>query len=316
MTTAHLRPGTEDDTAGADLGGFDLNLLVVLGALLRQRNITHAGTDLRMSQLATSRALARLRQFYNDDLLVRHSRSFELTPLANRLFPKVAAVLRSIDRIFSGRAPAPGRFAVAMPDHLALLLAGSLAGYFRQVSPATVFFPVTGMNQVLAQLENGQIDLALGLVADTPVGFFCRNLPEIPALCLCRKGHAAMDGRISHRELGRFLSIRVGASTGTGFGEVFDGLEAMRPPARETITVPDIHTAASLVRDTDAILVLPSPSARYLSVRYELDTFVPAGRGKVPVYQVAMIWHERWHRNGIHAGVRSLVAAHVLGDNA
>ena len=108
------------------------------------------------------------------------------------------------------------------------------------------------------------------------------------------------------------MSIRVGPSYNTGFGELHDGLEAIRPSGTETLTVPDIHTAARLVQDTDAILVLPVPSARYLASRYRLETFVPKKGAPPPNYQVALIWHERWHRSSIHAGVRSIIAAHVL----
>jgi len=161
-------------------------------------------------------------------------------------------------------------------------------------------------------LEGGQVDLALGIADDAPTGFYCRTLPAIPSLCLCRRSHNVLRERISYAELGRFLSIRIGSSYNTGFGEVYDGLETLRPPGRETLTVPDIHTAARLVQDTDAVLVLPAPSARYLSSRYPLETFTPSKGADLPTYQVSLIWHERWHRNSIHAGVRSMIASHVL----
>ena len=78
------------------------------------------------------------------------------------------------------------------------------------------------------------------------------------------------------------------------------------------MTVPDIHTAARLVQETDAVLVLPGSSARFLASRYGLDTFVPAKGTPPPAYQVSLIWHERWHRNSIHTGVRSMIASYVL----
>ena len=49
---------------------FDMNLLVVLDALLTERNITRAGERLFLSQSATSGALARLREYFDDQLLV------------------------------------------------------------------------------------------------------------------------------------------------------------------------------------------------------------------------------------------------------
>ena len=53
-----------------DLRGFDLNLLVALDALLRERSVTNAGRRVHLSQSAMSGALARLRHAFNDELLV------------------------------------------------------------------------------------------------------------------------------------------------------------------------------------------------------------------------------------------------------
>lgn len=314
MTMSLALQGSGDDSI--DMSAVDLNLLVVLNALLKFRNITHAGNEVRLSQPATSRALSRLREIFADDLLIRQNRLFELTPLAEKLAPKVAAALENIGTIFSNRAPPLERFCLAMPDHLALLLVGHLNSYFREVSPTTVFMPSVGFSNVLGQLENGQLDLALGLADDAPPGFYCRALPPIMSLCLSRRGHAALNSRIAYADLKRFLSIRIGVGHNPAFGDFYDGVEALRPRGGETLTVPDIHTAARLVQDTDAVLVLPAPSARYLAARYQLQTFVPTKGGPVPAYNVSLIWHERWHRNSIHAGVRSMIAAHVLENGA
>jgi len=56
------------------LSSIDLNLLVVLRALLRERHVTRAASSVGLSQSATSHALARLRELCDDPLLVRHGR--------------------------------------------------------------------------------------------------------------------------------------------------------------------------------------------------------------------------------------------------
>jgi len=80
------------------LGGTDLNLLVALKVLLEEGNVTRAGKRLQMSQPAMSGALARLRRRFDDELLVRHGRDFELTPFAAELLPEVQEALRLISR--------------------------------------------------------------------------------------------------------------------------------------------------------------------------------------------------------------------------
>lgn len=83
-----------------DVRKLDLNLLVVLDALLAERNLTRAGERIGMTQPAVSGALARLRTIYADPLLERSGRGFVLTPRARSLIPGVADCLASTRRIF------------------------------------------------------------------------------------------------------------------------------------------------------------------------------------------------------------------------
>jgi DNA-binding transcriptional LysR family regulator len=76
------------------LGGTDLNLLLPLKVLLEEANVTRAGQRLELSQPAMSAALARLRRRFDDELLVRAGRDYELTPFARDLLPEVQQAVR------------------------------------------------------------------------------------------------------------------------------------------------------------------------------------------------------------------------------
>lgn len=65
-----------------NLRQFDLNLLLALDALLKEKNVTRAAERLFMSQPAMSGMLAKLRQAFDDELLVRVGRNLELTEFA------------------------------------------------------------------------------------------------------------------------------------------------------------------------------------------------------------------------------------------
>ena len=62
--------------------GLDLNLLVAMDALLTERSTTRAGERIYLSQSAMSGALARLRAFFDDELLIQVGQRMVLTPLA------------------------------------------------------------------------------------------------------------------------------------------------------------------------------------------------------------------------------------------
>ena len=82
------------------LGGTDLNLLVILQALIEEGSVTRAGMRVGMPQPAVSTALARLRRHYKDELLVRTQNGYELTPLARSLLPSVQESTRLITHAF------------------------------------------------------------------------------------------------------------------------------------------------------------------------------------------------------------------------
>jgi DNA-binding transcriptional LysR family regulator len=104
----------------------DLNLLVALQALLEERNVTKAGGRIGMGQPAMSAALARLRRHatqhtFDDELLLRVGRRYELTPLAQQLLPLVQETVELAERTFTagqGFRPEPGgrTFTVTMSD--------------------------------------------------------------------------------------------------------------------------------------------------------------------------------------------------------
>ena len=79
-----------------NLRNVDLNLLVVLDALLNERNVSRAGERIGLSQPAMSAALARLREIFRDPLLVRVGRDLALTRNAEEL---IVPLREALDRI-------------------------------------------------------------------------------------------------------------------------------------------------------------------------------------------------------------------------
>jgi DNA-binding transcriptional LysR family regulator len=115
----------------AGTAGIDLNLLAVLAALLEHRNVTRAGERLRLSQPTMSGALARLRQHFGDELLVRSGREYQLTPMASGLLPAVREALGQVERTLGvppefDPATSRRRFSIAISAQSILALSGLL----------------------------------------------------------------------------------------------------------------------------------------------------------------------------------------------
>jgi DNA-binding transcriptional LysR family regulator len=142
--------------------GLDLNLLVALDVLLLEKNTTRAGQRLCLSQPAMSGALARLREYFNDELLVQAGRVLVLTPLAQSLVEPVREVLRQVETTIATRAqfdPATSsrRFTVMGSDYVMMVLMTAALQRASIETPQVTF--------ALRSIANSwQEDLALGVV--------------------------------------------------------------------------------------------------------------------------------------------------------
>ena len=119
---------------------IDLNLLLALGALLEDRNLTRAGERIGMSQPAMSAALARLRRHFGDDLLEREGRGYQRTVFGEQLLPAVREALRQLEATMQ-RSPrfdpaeSDREFSVAASDYTVSILADPLLRLVKRTAP-------------------------------------------------------------------------------------------------------------------------------------------------------------------------------------
>jgi DNA-binding transcriptional LysR family regulator len=122
------------------LGGTDLNLLLSLKVLLEEGNVTRAGQRLALSQPAMSAALARLRRKFDDELLTRSGRDYELTPFAVELLPEVQHALRvmgkalRVEEVFDPTT-SERTFRLTMSDYAIAVLHDPLVTRVRELAP-------------------------------------------------------------------------------------------------------------------------------------------------------------------------------------
>ncbi|CAH0282990.1 LysR family transcriptional regulator [Microbacterium sp. Bi128] len=148
---------------------LDLNLLHQLQVLLELRNISRAAERLQLSQPATSAAMARLRRHFDDELLVRNGRAYDLTPFAQSLVPLVDEAMLHIQRATRVRSgfdagTSEREFIIAASDYAAALIVGPLRGILREEAPGvSVDFVPTAKSGIQGQMADySKIDLLVG----------------------------------------------------------------------------------------------------------------------------------------------------------
>jgi LysR family nod box-dependent transcriptional activator len=149
-----------------DLRRFDLALLPALDALQRERNVTRPATLLFVSQQALSSTLHRLRDYFEDELLVRVGRRFELTPLSQSRVTPVRDALLAAKAVLDARptfdpVSVPATFNVAMSDYALIVPLPHLLHRLERDAPHLTLVIEAVKGDSLRQLATGDLDLCL-----------------------------------------------------------------------------------------------------------------------------------------------------------
>lgn len=265
---------------------FDLNLLRVLDALLRERNVSRAAERLSLSQPAVSNALNRLRELLDDPLLVRVGRAMQPTPRALSLEAPIRDALQQIEHTlnageFFDPATSRHRFVIAVTDYVELICMPPLMAHLAKVAPG-VQLAIEHLTPSLPAeaLDNGTIDLAVGRFLDVPTRFHSRRWASETLKVALRKDHPLVEGEL---DLAAFLRLRhLWVHGGQTRGMVDQWLEDHEVKREIVYTTPNYLQAAHIVASSDLAAVLPTALARHfaellplqlLDLPFDLGTF-------------------------------------------
>lgn len=260
-----------------NISTFDLNLLRVLDALLRERNVSRAAERLALSQPAVSNALNRLRDLLDDPLLVRVGRAMQPTPRALELEGPIRAALRQIEESLSegtrfDPASSRQRFTIAMTDYAEMLLMPRLLPRLAEQAPG-VRLDVRHLTPRLPAeaLEKGELDLVLGRFEALPPRFSAsRWMSESLQVVAC-KGHPQLHQGLS---LQTFLQLRhLWVHGGQTRGMVEQWLSEQGLAREIVYSTPNYLQAAHIAAGSELVAVLPTRLARYFAGLLPLQLF-------------------------------------------
>ncbi len=145
---------------------LDLNLLVALDALLTEKNVTRAGERVFLSQSTMSNALGRLRQYFDDELLVQVGGRMELTPRAELLHEAVRDVLVRIDTTVAARpafepTESDREFTLFVSDYSMEVLIPAMLALAGERGSRVRFNLKPQVGQPHRNLERGEADLLI-----------------------------------------------------------------------------------------------------------------------------------------------------------
>jgi LysR family transcriptional regulator, nod-box dependent transcriptional activator len=146
---------------------LDLNLLVALDALLSEKSVTRAAARMNITQPAMSGALARLRDYFDDPLIVQVGRQMELTPLAQSLMGPIQDVILRIDSAIATEPDfEPGKskrhFTITASDYVIRVFLMDVLRRVAREAPGISFEFRQSSERVQEELESGEVDFVIG----------------------------------------------------------------------------------------------------------------------------------------------------------
>ena len=291
---------------------LDLNLLRVLVAIDDKRSVSAAAIQLQRSQPSVSSALGKLRSFFADPLFVRSGNTMQPTPRAVEIMDPVRGVLSRIGmEIVAAPTFEPASshrpIVLALSDVGEVVFLPAILQQLRQVAPEATLRSVSlPADEVAGGLEAGTIDLALGYFPNLKRhNFFQQTLFSDSFTCLIRADHPVRSPRLSQKQFMQLDHAVVRAESRTE--EVIERFLARRRIRRRVrLTTPHFASVPPIVEQSDLVVTVPVPLARYFStvsarIRVVRPPFDP------PRIDLKQIWHRKFHHDARNRWLRNLM---------
>ncbi len=297
------------------LYSFDLNVLVTLRELIRERNVTRAAERLGVTQPAVSATLARLRKYFDDELLVRDRGYYRLTPLAVSLVGEVEAVCAGAERLLAvGRqfdpATSEREFTCLMADYSVAMLGEPLSQLMDEEAPRAALH----VRMVRESLTTEYVDLIRfidGMVAPSSPLFKTANMRSMELfsdrwVCIASPDNPAIEqGYVTLADLARLPWVAPYYQQGYAGVPISGQLRMLGIQPRIAVRVESYLAVPYFVPGTDRVALVQERLARQAASRLSLRV-LECPTALEPITE-NLWWHERYEDDPAHRFFRELV---------
>lgn len=299
-----------------DFHGIDLNLLVAFDALMNERNVTRAATQVGVSQPAMSAALSRLRQRFGDPLFLRSADGLLPTARARDLSEPIAQALRQIESMLVNKPQfvpekASLTFKLGLSDYPAFVLLPSLLQALGKKAPG-VSLNVHAFNnrdQAVDLLDAGAIDVAIGVPPTHADGRIMTH-PVIrdEFVTIIANDHTVTKCGMSMKNYLALQHVLV-SPEGELYGIVDQALAQQGKKRKLALTLPQMFAVPTIVAQTRMTATLMRRVALHSPVGGRLALFPPPVA--LPDVVFHLIWHRRSDSHPAQLWLREFIAEHA-----
>jgi len=298
----------------------DLNLMVYLDVLLREGSVTKAAQQLGITQPAMSNGLKRLRDLFNDPLLVRTSegmtpteRALELQPLIRKALNELEAALQTqgeFDASSSHRV-----FRIMVSDYAESTLIPELVKRLREEAPSVILDVLTPSDVTFKDVEAGRVDMAINRFDEMPQSFHQMTLWEDDFVCLVNPDHphVGLFDLEAYLDSMHIWVSKTGMGAGVGIdpekiirlGWVDNALSKLGHKRKISVFTRHYQMPALLALNNDLVATLPRKVAEMQAESSGLH--VKETPFDVPPFELKMAWSPLVQHHQAHKWLRRLI---------
>jgi DNA-binding transcriptional LysR family regulator len=279
---------------------LDLNLLLIMHTLLETRHVTRAAEQLFMSQPTVSRALQKLRNSFNDPLLIKAQQGYDLSARAQELLPQLSQLLVNIDTMITEPTFNPQtsskKINILAMDPEVISFLPKLFTSLRQQAPSMMLNVSSHPCDIFEQLAQDKAHFTISpLSPDTAEEQFYRlPLTQTSFVCLMHKKHWLAKDEIT---LEKYLQACHGliSITGKGIGFTDKRLAKIGKKRNVVLQLYNFSSVAQFCESSDIVFILPEFYAKELLIGRDLVIKPPPSEISLEMETFYLYWHQRYH---------------------
>jgi len=297
-----------------NLQGLDLNLLIAIDVLFEELHVSRAADKLSLSQSATSRILARLREMFDDPLLVRTSEGMMMTDRAKQLKPLIKDNLNNLEKLFVGENFDPKvtnkHFCLRATSYVAQAYLPEVIRRISEEAPNSTISIGNLSAKNLTGKDDNEVDLVIcGRGFNIPQNYKSRQLGVDKMVCIMSNDHPLAKQTLTVERYAAYGHCQMSLGVGNVAASIDSTLTELQQTREIRLKLPHVMACLEMVGKSEYL----HTNAANLASKF-LSTFNLTMKElpfEFPDLNYAMYWHPVHQKNPGHIWLRTLVSEEI-----
>ncbi len=297
------------------LARIDLNLLISLSVLLKEKNVSRAAERLYLSQSAMSRTLQRLRDLFDDPLFHRTSSGILPTEKAMEIEVLLPDLLQKLESIFHDGTFSPQtcdkHFSISLPTLLSHSVFLPLMKNINDEAPAVQLTEYPAKLSTNKSLESGFLDFAIHVENPNDPTFIATSLGKISLAIFVRKQHPlAKENKVELTDClnYRFLDLNVQEDLAMKLINPIDTILQKQGFERDIqLKTSQLSILIEILKSSDTLLIAPSIFANNVFYKKDLVNIYQFEQTSSNMIELFLLQHQRTANSAAHKWLKDKI---------